>query len=208
MNKRPLIITGIGTDIGKTLIAAIFVEALGADYWKPVQAGNLDQTDLMRVQSLVSNITSHFHQESFRLTAPVSPHAAAMLDNVTIDFNKMHPPKTANRLIVEGAGGLMVPLNNKDLMIDFISYIGAEVILVSKNYLGSINHTLLSAEALERRKIPVAGIVFNGESTPATEKLLLEFTKFNCLGRIPFLEEINKDVIKDLASKLDISKLI
>ena len=141
-------IAGIGTEIGKTITSAILVEYLKADYWKPIQSGDLDYSDTNKVQNLVSNTQTKFHPESYRLTQPYSPHYSAQLDNVTISLDEINIPETTNNLIIEGAGGLMVPLNEEDLLINLIQKLGVEIILVSKNYLGSINHTLLSVEAL------------------------------------------------------------
>src|SRR6201992_318338 len=154
MNK-PLFITGIGTGIGKTVVSAILVESMKADYWKPIQSGDLDNSDTLKVQSLVSNPKTVFHPETYRLTQPYSPHKSAAIDGVVIDINAFSIPETDNILIIEGAGGLMVPLNEHDLMIDLIKKLQAEVILISQNYLGSINHTILSWKALQQGNIPI-----------------------------------------------------
>ena len=140
MTNRPIFITGIGTGIGKTVVAAILTESLKADYWKPVQSGDLDNSDTMKVKSLISNDKTIFHSETFRLTHPFSPHKSAALDGIEISLNDFKLPETTNSLIIEGAGGLMVPLNDKDLMIDLIKKLNAEVVLVIQHYLGSINH--------------------------------------------------------------------
>ena len=196
MNKT-YFITGIGTEIGKTLVSAILVEKLKADYWKPIQSGDLDFSDTIKVKNLISNKKSIFHPEAYRLTQPYSPHYSASLDKVEIDLNKIKCPETDNHLIIEGAGGLMVPLNEYHLMIDLIKKLNAEVILVSKNYLGSINHTLLSIEALKNRDIPIIGIIFNGSSTPSTEEIILKMSNIKCLGKIEELNEIDsKSIIK------------
>ncbi|MFD0794118.1 dethiobiotin synthase [Mucilaginibacter litoreus] len=192
---KPLFVTGIGTGIGKTLISAILVEKLKADYWKPVQSGDLDDSDTLKVQSLVSNSASVYHPETYRLTQPYSPHKSAALDGIVIDETAFVLPQTNNRLIIEGAGGLMVPLNDHFLMIDLIKQLNAEVILVSQNYLGSINHTLLSAEALSNRDIPVKGILFNGEENPSTEDFIKNYTNLAYLGHIPAFEKVTKETI-------------
>ena len=132
MPNKPIFVTGIGTGIGKTIISAILVEKLGADYWKPIQSGDLDDSDTNKVKSLVSNGSSRFHQEAYRLSQPFSPHKSAAIDGITIDPEKIVTPPTDNRLVIEGAGGLMVPLNNNFLMIDLIKQLDAEVILVSQ----------------------------------------------------------------------------
>ena len=194
--KKTYFVSGIGTEIGKTISSAVLVEKLKADYWKPIQAGDLDNSDTLKVQNLISNVISKFHPEVYRLTQPFSPHYAAELDGVDIDLNKIIIPQTNNSLIIEGAGGLMVPINRKDLMIDLIQKLDVEVILISKNYLGSINHTLLSIEALKCRNINVKGIIFNGVKNEASESIILERTKLNYLGSIPELENINKLAVK------------
>lgn len=195
MNSKPLFITGIGTDIGKTLISAILVEKLKCDYWKPIQSGDLENSDTMKVQALISNNESVFHPEAYRLTQPYSPHKSAVLDGITIDEKTIVAPKTANSLLIEGAGGLMVPLNNHCLIIDLIKQLDAEVILVSQNYLGSINHTLLSIEALTQRGIIIKGILFNGDENTSTEDYIISYTGISHLGRVPKLSYINKNTI-------------
>ena len=144
-------ITGISTEVGKTVASAILTEALQADYWKPVQAGELDNTDTNKVQRLVSNSKTVFHESAFNLTAPMSPHAAAEIDGVSLSAKKIKRPKTENNLIVEGAGGLLVPLNASETIMDLI-HPADRVIVVSRHYLGSINHTLLTVEQLKQRK--------------------------------------------------------
>lgn len=198
-------VTGIGTEIGKTITSAILVEYLKADYWKPIQSGDLDFSDTIKVKNLISNKKTQFHTESYRLTQPYSPHYSAQLDGVTINLNEIKIPKTNNNLIIEGAGGLMVPLNDKDLIIDLIKKFNVEVILVSRNYLGSINHTLLSVEALRSRNIPIKGILFNGESTPATESIIIKQTGLTVIGHIPILNHIDKMTIKDLCEKINLT---
>jgi dethiobiotin synthetase len=177
-------VTGIGTSVGKTIVSAIVTEALKADYWKPIQAGELNDSDSMKVRSLISNTTTFIHPEVYRLMKPISPHAAAKSDKISIDLKKIKTPKTINTLVIEGAGGVMVPLNDKLLIIDLIKKLKAEVILVVKNYLGSINHTLLTYEALKNKNIPIAGIVFNGKSTPSSEEYILNYTRLKCILRI------------------------
>ncbi|EHQ30501.1 dethiobiotin synthase [Mucilaginibacter paludis] len=204
MSKQPLFITGIGTGIGKTIISAILVEKLKADYWKPIQSGDLDNSDTLMVRGLVSNNTSVFHPEAYRLTQPYSPHKSAELDGITINPAKIILPETENQLIIEGAGGLMVPLNDEFLMIDLIKQLGAQVILVSQNYLGSINHTLLSVELLKSRSIPVKGIVFNGETDIHSQKLILEYSKLSLLGNVSTVSTINAETIQQLTNQLSI----
>ena len=155
-----LFITGIGTDVGKTIAAAIITEALEADYWKPIQAGDLENSDSHKIQSLVANQKTKIHPNSYLLHTPASPHYAATLDGITIDVKKITEPKTKNHLVIEGAGGILVPLNETQTIADIVQK-EYKVIVVSRHYLGSINHTLLTIEALQNRKINVAGIIFN-----------------------------------------------
>lgn len=189
-------ITGIGTDVGKTVVSAIFTEALEADYWKPLQAGNLEQTDTDVVKSLVSNTVSKFHPETYKFKMPASPHKAAEAEGIEINSKNFILPDTTNSLIIEGAGGLMVPLSENFLMIDLIKQLNAEVILVSMNYLGSINHTLLSVEALNARNTSIKGIIFNGDRDEATENFILGYTKLPCLLRIAKEEKFTKQTVK------------
>jgi len=195
-------VTGIGTDVGKTIVSAVLVEAMQADYWKPVQCGGLDYTDTQRVKSLISNNRSAFFEEAYKFKNPLSPHAAAHLENTTIDFDQLVLPQTANHLIVEGAGGLMVPLNDTALMIDMVQKFDMTVMLVSKNYLGSINHTLLTIEVLQQRNIPVAGIIFNGVENPDSENYIAQYSKLKVLGRVEYEDVISKTFIKRNAEKI------
>jgi dethiobiotin synthetase len=200
---KGIVVAGIGTGIGKTFIAAILTEALQADYWKPVQAGNLDYTDTDFVKNHISNTKTVFHKEAYRLTAPMSPHAAAKIDGVEIELRKLSIPETDNTIIIEPAGGLMVPLNDKELNIDLIEQWGLPVILVSQIYLGSINHTLLSVEVIRNRSINLLGIIFNGERNQATEDFILQYTGVKCLARINHETKIDKAVIKKYADKVE-----
>lgn len=199
--NRPLFITGIGTGIGKTIVSAILVENLKADYWKPVQSGDLDNSDTLYVQSLVSNTKTVFHPEAYRLTQPFSPHKSAALDGIEIDPSKIITPQTNNTLIIEGAGGLMVPLTNGFLMIDLIKQLDAEVILVVKHYLGSINHSLLSLEVLHSRNIPIKALIFNGEPNPSSEEVIKSFADCPILS-IPDIQYITKENIAGI--KIDL----
>lgn len=201
MSKR-YFITGIGTDVGKTLVSTILVEKLQADYWKPVQCGDLEHTDTDKVRALVSNERSHFHPESYRLKEPASPHKAAALEGLTIDPSKIQTPASANTLIIEGAGGLMVPLNEDCLFIDIIPSFQAEIILVANIYLGSINHTLLSIEALKTRHLSIKGILFNGDKDPYTEELILHRANTTLIGRIPKLTTIDKKLIQAIGKEM------
>jgi dethiobiotin synthetase len=199
--KEQYIIAGIGTEIGKTLISSILTEALQADYWKPIQSGALDFTDTDTVRSLISNSKTVFHPEAYRLNEPMSPHAAAAIDGVELELSKFELPQTDNNLIVELAGGLMVPLNDRETNIDLIKKLNLPVILISKNYLGSINHTLLSVEVLKINNIEVKGLIFNGEQNKYSEDFILNYTKLECLGRVNFEAEIDKNVVRKYAEQ-------
>tara|TARA_B100000683_G_C12492968_1_gene555226 strand:+ start:2493 stop:3104 length:612 start_codon:yes stop_codon:yes gene_type:complete len=196
-----LFVTGIGTEVGKTVVSAILTEALQADYWKPVQAGDLDYSDTQKVKDMVSNSKSTFYTETFALNHPMSPHAAAERDGIDISLNDFKIPETENHLIIEGAGGLMVPLNRKDCIIDLIEGIDAEVVLVSRNYLGSINHTLLSVEAIVSRGISIKGIIFNDVENVDTESVIIEMTGLKYLGRVEMEVDLTQEVISNYASK-------
>lgn len=195
-------VTGIGTGIGKTLISAVLTEKLKADYWKPIQSGDLDTSDSITLGSLISNRQTVIHPESYRLTQPLSPHLSARLDGIDIDLNKINMPLTENNLIIEGAGGLMVPLNEKELIIDLIKKLNVEVILVSQNYLGSINHTLLSVNLLKQYEIPIKGIIFNGDENVETERYIQQYTKIKKLGSVPGLKNIDKEKVKAAGQNL------
>jgi dethiobiotin synthetase len=197
MNKY--FITGIGTDVGKTVISAIVTEALEADYWKPVQAGELQHTDTHSVMDLVSNPVSKAHDHSYALKTPMSPHAAANIDQVSIEMDKIIEPETQNHLVIEGAGGLLVPLNDRDTIIDLIKK-DYKIILVSRHYLGSINHTLLSINELRRRGLMISGIFFNGNEHPTTESIIKKIGKVDVIGRINEETVLNKAVIKRYAN--------
>ncbi len=199
--NKPVFITGIGTGVGKTVASAIICEALKADYWKPVQAGDLENSDTKKVKSLITNKESFFFNEAYQLPYPLSPHAAAALADTEVDVEKINIPSSKNRLVVEGAGGLMVPLNYHTLYIDLIRSWKIEVILVSRHYLGSINHTLLSAESLLTRNIPVKGIIFNGEENVHTEEVILKMTGLSMIGRIDETKKVSKAFVKKQSEK-------
>lgn len=190
-----LFITGIGTDVGKTITAAIITQALEADYWKPIQAGDIDHSDSHKIQHYISNQKTIIHPNSYQLNTPASPHLAAELDGVSIVLDQIIEPKTKNHLVIEGAGGVLVPLNSTDCVIDFVRS-DYKVIVVSRHYLGSINHTLLTVEALQNRKIKIAGIVFSGAENKATESIILQKTKLTCIGRIDEEPYFDQNVIQ------------
>ncbi|MEG9327717.1 dethiobiotin synthase [Salinimicrobium catena] len=194
-------ITGIGTEVGKTIASAIVTEALEADYWKPIQAGDLDHSDTHKVKEMVSNQKTIFHPNSFALETPMSPHAAAEIDGVEISSENIMEPKTENDLVIEGAGGLLVPINDTQTIADIIKP-HHKVILVSRYYLGSINHTLLTAEALKSRGLNCIGIIFNGEKTPSSEEIILKMTGLPTLLHIDQEESFDRETVKRYAKQL------
>ena len=193
-----LFITGISTDVGKTIASAIITEALEADYWKPIQAGDLDNSDSHFIKSKITNQKSIIFPNAYQFNTPASPHLAAELEGITIDLKNIIEPKTTNHLVIEGAGGVFVPLNNTDLVIDLIQP-DYKVIVVSRHYLGSINHTLLTIEALKSRNLKVAGIIFNGNENTATETIILNKTGLKCIGRIENEPYFDPTVIREYA---------
>lgn len=202
MQNRKIIITGIGTDTGKTVASAILCKALKSDYWKPIQAGDLENSDSIKVKRLVPETT--IHPEAYRLSQPMSPHAAAKIDKLKIQESSLQLPITKNSLIIELAGGLMVPMREDYLNIDWVEKAQIPVILVANYYLGSINHTLLSWELLVTRKIPVLGIIFNGEKNSSTFDVIMNRTQAKCLLEIEREKEITPEIIQSYAKRLTI----
>lgn len=198
---QKIFITGNGTDIGKTLISAILCQAWGADYWKPIQSGSLDNTDSDVVRGLLTNPNCKIHPEQYRLNAFMSPHAAAQIDQIELKIENIKLPQTENLLLIEGAGGLCVPLNDQELIIDLIQKLDTSVVFVAKNYLGSINHTLLSIEALRQRNISILGLIFNGPEVFSTQDFIAQYTKLKVLGHIPEVQNLGQEVVKQLAEQ-------
>lgn len=191
-------VTAIDTDSGKTLVSAIFCRALKADYWKPVQAGSPTDSDQIKKWCKETKV----YDETYLLNTPESPHAAAKKEEIIIELNKFSIPHYKENLIIEGAGGVMVPLNDDELMIDLIEKLDIEVILVCNLYLGSINHSLLSIEALQKRGIQIMGIVFNGDANSDSEEIILKFAKVPCLLRIKREHQISEEIIDQYAEQL------
>jgi dethiobiotin synthetase len=198
---QKIFVTGISTEVGKTIASAIFTEALQADYWKPVQAGDLDNTDTDKVKRLISNDKSKFHPSSYNLKAAMSPHAAAEIEGIKIDRFHINEPETDNNLIIEGSGGILVPLNEEDTMFDIIMP-DYKVIVVSRNYLGSINHSLLTIKWLLHKGYEVS-VLFSGEENLHTENIILSKTGVSSIGRIDEEKEFTKEVIKKYADKFE-----
>lgn len=202
--SQTYIVAGIGTEIGKTVISAILTKALKADYWKPIQSGDLDQGDAYWIQQWVKHPELTIWPSTFRLTQPLSPHTAAEIDGVSITLQQFQKPASSKNLVIELAGGLMVPINDHETNLDLIKQLDAPVILVSKNYLGSINHTLLSFEILQKRGIPVLGIIFNGPENPSGEKFILNYTQLPLLLRVHEEQKIDENVINHYAEQVQL----
>jgi len=197
---RRIFVTGISTDVGKTVVSAVLAEALQADYWKPIQTGVGFGTDTEKVKKLISNTTSVCHPEAYCFEASMAPYAASLAENKPIDFDGLNIPQTNNNLIIEGAGGLLVPLTEKHFVIDLVKKFDSEVILVVQNYLGSINHTLLSCELLRNRGVKVLGLVITGTENPVSEDIILKNSGFPLLARIKREVEITPEIIKKYAA--------
>lgn len=191
-------ITGIDTDSGKSLVSAIIAQSLGADYWKPIQAGRPTDSDFIKENTQGIKI----HPEGILLEHPMSPHASADLENKQISLDDLKLPSTSNSLIIEGAGGIMVPINDSEMVIDIAKKFDLEVILVSRNYLGSINHTLLSIEYLKNHGFNIKGIVFNGKGSASTEDYILKHSGLTCLFKIEELAKIDVSTISQIASTI------
>ena len=196
---KHVFITGIGTEVGKTVASAIVTEALQADYFKPIQAGDLENSDTHKVERLVSNSVTKFHPNAFALKTPMSPHAAAEIDQVQIKAEEVKRPTTTNDyLVIEGAGGLLVPINSTQTIADLMQQ-EDKIIVVSRHYLGSINHTLLTIEALKSRGLTCAGIIFSGEEHPTTESIIEEMAQVPILGRIDQEPYFDENVVREYA---------
>jgi len=221
-----IFVTGIGTGIGKTVVSAIITEALEADYWKPIQAGFEDGTDALQVGSLITNIKTIIHPEVYKLQMPASPHISARVEggHISIESIVNRLPLTDDRigeqqstvngerltaggirstvhgkLIIEGAGGILVPLNDQEFVIDLIEQLGARVILVSRNYLGSINHSLLTAAICKQRNIDVVGWIFNDQYLDYEEEIV-RWTGYPKIASIPFVDKIDKAFVSQQAA--------
>ena len=203
-----IFITGIGTGVGKTIVSAIVAQALEADYWKPVQAGFDDGTDTQSVKRLIANNSSNMHPEVYRLRLAASPHIAARAENTIIDLNeivaaheKISAESANTTLVTEGAGGLMVPLNDDQFVADLVKRLQAKVILVSRNYLGSINHSLLTAAFCQQHRIDVLGWIFNDQYMDYEEEIV-KWSGYKRLGSVPFTKVADKNFIADEAKKM------
>lgn len=192
-------ITGIDTNVGKTVVSAVLAEALQADYWKPVQCGISDGTDVNEVRKLISNSKTKLHPEAYAFVAPVSPHLAAAIESKKIDVKSIVLPSTPNHLIIEGAGGIMVPLSKDNYVIHLAREFDAEVILVVRNYIGCINHSLLSIDYLLRNKYKIKGMILNGNFDPLVEQAITTYSDIPVLAKFPEEGMVDKVKVKQLA---------
>ena len=197
MTAHTLIVTGTDTGVGKTVFAAALAGALGARYWKPVQAGPDEDggTDALRVARLAGIPAHRVHPEAYRLATPCSPHRAAEIDGIAIDPARLALPAGEGPLVVEGAGGVLVPLTRQWVYADQFAHWGASAVLVARTSLGTINHTLLSLEALHTRGVPVTGVAFVGEANEDSETTIAEMGKVRRLGRLPMLPAVTAEAL-------------
>ena len=182
---RGVFVTGTDTDVGKTMVSAWLVTSWGADYWKPVQSGCLQDSDTDTVRRV--NPQAVFHPPAYLLKAPLSPHEAAALEGETIRLEGFRLPDTSNLLVVEGAGGALVPFNGQEMMTDLMVRLGLPVVVVARSGLGTINHSLLTIEALRSRGLTVAGIILNGPPNAANRQAIEHYGKVAVIGELPRL---------------------
>jgi dethiobiotin synthase len=195
--SKGYIVSGTDTGIGKTTVAAMLVLALDALYWKPIQSGTQDGTDMQRVRALTLLPDDRFLAERYVLSQPLSPHRAAELDSVAIEPKLLAVPAAARTLLIEGAGGLMVPITRRLLQIDLFAEWGLPIILCARTALGTINHTLLSIEALRSRRLQLHGLIFVGDDNPDNMRTIAEFSDARILGHVPWLQSIDRAALLD-----------
>lgn len=200
--SKSIAIAGIHTDIGKTIVSALLCQALEADYWKPVQAGSLEHSDRMQVQHLLDNPVSKVYPEAIQLQLAASPHKAAAAEQHFFDFRAFTFPVTDNLLLVETAGGLLSPMDGQNTMADFIGYFEMPVLLVTRNYLGSINHTLLCLEVMRQRGMNLLGLIVNGTRDSATEDFIKAYSGVSPVFYTNELKELDKATVKAEATLL------
>ena len=200
MTARPIVVTGTDTDVGKTVFAAALVSALRAKYWKPIQAGLVDGSDSQRVTELAGLPSDAILPEAYRLTTPCSPHRAAEIDGVTIDPSLLVLPTCGDQLVVEGAGGALVPITRSLLYADLFVLWQAPVVVVARTTLGTINHSLLTLEALHRRSVPILGIAFVGDPHEDSEATIAELGEVRRLGRLPLLSTLSRETVAEAFS--------
>ncbi|MBE2246033.1 MAG: dethiobiotin synthase [Candidatus Competibacteraceae bacterium] len=197
---RKVFVTGIGTDVGKTVASAILARAWKMDYWKPIQAGHLDDLESDKVKRLLTDTKSKVHPTHIQLTQATSPHFAAQHDGMEIQIQQLEVPITERPLLIEGAGGIMAPINSQQTMLDFVKHHHCEIVVVSRNYVGSINHTLLTLEIIQQQQLPLIGIIFNDNDYYQSIPFITNYAKVQVIGEIPLLKKIDLDTINSIAS--------
>jgi len=200
-------VTGTDTDVGKTVVSAWLVARLEACYWKPVQAGNHPETDSAIVRRLTGAPPARILPEAYVLPEPIAPHEAARRAGVAIDMAKLVPPPCDRPLVVEGAGGLMVPLTDTAYVIDLAAELHLPIILVTRSTLGTINHTLLSLEAIRRRGLTLAGVLVNGPETPHNRAAIERYGQVEIIAEIPWLDQMTPAALRAIEPELDLGKL-
>lgn len=191
-----IVVTGIGTDVGKTVVSAILCKAFNLNYWKPIQAGELTNSDSIKVKALSGCNTL---PELYRLERPMSPHTAAMEEGITIQLDELKVPEV-EPLLIEGAGGLMVPINNEGLTyMDVFKKWSIPVVVVSRHYLGSLNHTLMTISLLKQHNIPIKGIIYVGETHSNNLRFLEKHLQIPTLAKIPLTDEVNAEFVQQQA---------
>jgi dethiobiotin synthetase len=207
--KPRLVVTGTDTGIGKTVFSAALANALGAGYWKPVQSGLDGETDSETVGRLGGLPPQRLFPEAWRLATPVSPHLSAEIDRVTIQPEILEPPETNLPLVIEGAGGVLVPLTRRHVFADLFARWRLPVILCARTTLGAISHALLSLEALRSRGVTVLGIAFIGDAQPDTERTVAEMGQVRCLGRLPRLDPLTPEALhQSFRSHFDLADFV
>jgi len=201
-DQKRIYIVGNNTGVGKTIVSAILTEAFQADYWKPIQAGDLEHSDSNIVSRLVSNDKSKIHPEAYLLQEPISPHAAAEREGIEIKIESIVAPETSRQLIIESAGGILSPINRKKTMRDLAVHLKSPALIVSRHYLGSINHTLLTIEALKDRQIPILGVIFVGDPEPESETVIVGMGGAKMLGRVSWEDGFSPSLVSQYARLL------
>lgn len=198
---KRIMVAGIGTDVGKTVVSAVLTHLLQADYWKPFQCGAEEMSDSVTIKNWINIKNQTIHPSAYSFKAPLSPHHAASLESIEINFDLVKIPETKSSLIIEGVGGVFVPLTRQSLSIDLFKEWNCRWIIVSKHYLGSINHTLLTIEALKKISIPILGIIFNGEINHESEAAILNISNLPFLGRLLPEKNLNLQTIQRYAEE-------
>jgi dethiobiotin synthetase len=200
-------VTGTDTDVGKTVVSAWLLAHLDACYWKPVQAGAEPETDSATVRRLAEVSADRILPEAYLLSESIAPHEAAQRSGIAIDMAKLVPPPCDRPLVIEGAGGLMVPLTDEAYVVDLATELHLPLILVTRSTIGTINHTLLSLEAIRRRGLPLAGVVINGPETPHNRAAIERYGQVEVIAEIPWLETVNLSALLAIQPELDLAKL-